>query len=59
LALVEVLATLVNRHRDTASRWKNSVIILFLKSGRAASLHDVSEKGLNLGLSKNPFGSII
>src|SRR5215469_3314262 len=41
------------------SRWKNSVIVLFLESGSALSLHDVSKKDLNLGLSENLFGSII
>jgi len=41
------------------TRWKNSVILLFLKSGSALSLHDVSKKDLNLGLSENLLGSII
>jgi hypothetical protein len=59
LARVEVLATCSNRKNGTLSRWKNSVIVLCLKSGRTVLLHDVSKKDLNLGLSENLFGSIM
>ena len=59
LAHVEVLAACFYRKNDAPSRWKNSVIVPFLESGSAVSLHDVSKKDLNLGLSENLFGSII
>jgi hypothetical protein len=59
LALVEVLAASFNCKNDVPNRWKNSVIVLFLESGSASSLHDVSKKDLNLGLSETLFGSII
>jgi hypothetical protein len=36
-----------------------SVIALLLKSGTTSSLHDVSKKDLNVGLSENWFRSII
>ena len=59
LALVEVLAASFNRTNDAPNPWKNSVIVRFLESGSAWSLHEVSKKDLNLGLSKNLFGCII
>jgi hypothetical protein len=42
-----------------ASAVGNGVIASFLNSGSALSLHEVSKKDLNVGLSRNPFYSII